>query len=554
MAIINGTIFNDSLTGTIDADILNGGLGNDVLNGGTGNDTYLFNLGGGQDTIIDYDSKAGNVDTIRFGAGIAPADVNFIRIGMDLVLSINGTTDQLRIQNWYSGSQYQIESIEFSSGMAWYGAELQSYTQNLTAAIVGTDGNDNLSGSRKNDTLVGGAGNDTLNGGGGDDTLYGGTGADKMTGGSGNDIYLVDNTADIVIESSNNDIDTVRSSVSYTLSTNVENLTLTGNDSINATGNSLNNILTGNAGSNILDGGAGADTMSGGLGDDIYIMDNINDMVFEGANGGIDTVLSSVSYTLSDRIENLTLTGSSAINGTDNVMNNVLTGNSAANTLTGGLGKDILTGGLGNDILKDTAGNNLYIGGTGNDTINTSIGYDIIAFNRGDGQDMVTASSGLDNTLSLGGGIRNADLAFHKSGNDLILDVGAGEQIILQGWYASTANKSVLTLQMIEAASPDFNPSSTDTLVNNRIELFDFAGLVAGFDSARASNPALASWSLSNALQACHVGESDSAALGGDLTYQYGMSGSLEGVSLAATQILLSDMQFGQQAQALHLL
>jgi Ca2+-binding RTX toxin-like protein len=119
-----------------------------------------------------------------------------------------------------------------------------------------------------NDTLFGMGGNDNLLGGAGDDWIDGGSGNDTMSGSTGNDTFVVDSVGDVVSESVNAGIDLVRSSVSWTLGANFENLTLTGMAAINATGNTLNNELTGNAAANILTGGAGNDTLSGGGGND----------------------------------------------------------------------------------------------------------------------------------------------------------------------------------------------------------------------------------------------------------------------------------------------
>jgi len=80
--------------------------------------------------------------------------------------------------------------------------------------------------------------------------------------------------------------------------------------------------------------------------------------VIENLNEGTDTVQSSVTYTLGANVENLTLTGSAAINGTGNDLNNVLTGNSAANVLTGGAGNDTYVV----DNLGDVVSENLNEG------------------------------------------------------------------------------------------------------------------------------------------------------------------------------------------------
>ena len=116
-------------------------------------------------------------------------------------------------------------------------------------------------------------------GGGGDDSLIGGVGADTMVGGVGDDRYVVDNVGDISSEAADEGTDHVESSVDYTLGDHLENLTLSGSDSLSGTGNALNNVITGNTGDNTLSGLAGDDSIDGG--DD-------NDTIY--GHSGSDTV------------------------------------------------------------------------------------------------------------------------------------------------------------------------------------------------------------------------------------------------------------------------
>ena len=252
--------------------------------------------------------------------------------------------------------------------------------------IYGLGGNDLIDGGVGNDVIYGGSGNDALLGGLGNDVLDGGTGSDVMTGGAGSDTYYVDDAGDVVIELGIPGVDTVNSTISYSLTANVENLVLVaGAGDISGTGNGLANTITGNEGNNVIDGGAGADTMIGGLGDDTYYVDNAGDVITELANGGHDLVYSSISYTLPSFVEDVTLTGTADIDATGNTQSNIINGNSGANTLDGGIGNDALYGNDGSDTLIGGGGADHLDGGTGADSMSGGVGNDsYVVDNSGD--------------------------------------------------------------------------------------------------------------------------------------------------------------------------
>jgi len=282
-----------------------------------------------------------------------------------------------------------------------------------------------INGDSKNNNLAGYSSNDVLNGFGGNDTLNGGAGLDTLVGGEGNDIYIVDSATDTIIEySGGGSHDLVQSAVSYTLGEYLNDLTLTGNSAINGTGNNFDNIITGNDASNTLNGKGGIDTLIGGKGNDTYVVDSTSDTIIEYSGGGShDLVQSSVTYTLSTYLNDLTLTGTSAINGTGNSFENMIQGNDASNVLKGGGGNDSIQGGA-DDSLFGEAGNDYLVG------------YDIsldesIYIDGGDGNDFITSSSaGIyggagDDTLSGG----TSCSIYGGSGNDVL----SGDESFIYG-------------------------------------------------------------------------------------------------------------------------
>jgi Ca2+-binding RTX toxin-like protein len=163
-------------------------------------------------------------------------------------------------------------------------------------------------------------------------------------------------------------LDLVRSSVSLTLASNVENLQLL-DGAVNGTGNVLANRITGNGAANSLSGAAGNDTLSGlggvdtlagGAGNDNYIA-SAGDVIVEKAGEGTDTVSSTINWTLAAEVENLTLAGAGNVGGIGNASANVLRGNTGNNRLQGLDGRDTLFGGGGNDTLNGGAGADAFV-------------------------------------------------------------------------------------------------------------------------------------------------------------------------------------------------
>lgn len=208
----------------------------------------------------------------------------------------------------------------------------------------------------------------------------------------------------------------------------------------NLLGTSTRDTLNGFGGNDTLNGGAGIDTLVGGEGNDIYIVDSTTDIITEYSGGGAhDTVQSSVSYTLGAYLNDLTLTGTSAINGTGNSYDNIITGNDANNVLRGGAGNDrlgssdskgndTLYGGTGNDTLRAgvEAGGQLY-GEAGDDTLFREFDFDFnsnpsLYMDGGDGNDTIEGGSGSD----VYGGTGNDRL----TGDSSIIHGGPGDDIV----------------------------------------------------------------------------------------------------------------------------
>ena len=341
-------------------DTLDGGSGLDVLVGGLGNDTYILTNPAEIDAIVETDDEG---------------------------------TDEIKA------------SFTFSLASAAYACiENLILTGNVNADATGNDLDNKLWGNTGANHLIGGDGDDTLyGGGGGTDILEGGSGNDTLTaftatvtlrGGTGNDIYvLVAGGLDATLEDDGG-IDTIKTSVDFTLPDLIENLDYSGNiAAFHGTGNALANLLIGSQGNNILEGREGNDTLKGGKGADaLHGGDDDDTASYEGAEDGVTASLANPSINAGDAagdtydsIENLI--GSSH--------DDILIGDAGANELDGDDGNDNLSGGDGDDTLT---------GGKGNDTLDGGAGNDVASFDgargnyridaNGDGTFTVTATSG----------------------------------------------------------------------------------------------------------------------------------------------------------------
>ncbi|MFY9510143.1 MAG: calcium-binding protein, partial [Rubrivivax sp.] len=476
-------------------DTLDGGSGNDIMAGGIydtwngyfwgyGNDTYLFGRGDGSDSIRDIDTTAGNLDRLLFKSGVAASDIVLSQTSNNLVLKVSGTTDQIQLDSYLNGQDFgsgHVELIRFDDGTVWDGTSVQGLLAGT--ALVGGTAADTLTGSSANERLSGLDGDDTLSAGGGNDLIDGGTGVDAMTGGTGNDTFVVDNVGDSTNELANEGVDTVRSSITWSLGNDLENLILTGNTEINGSGNAAANRLFGNAAANRIDGGAGADFLAGGKGNDTYVVDNAGDVVQEDASEGLDAIETSLSYGLGTNVENLRLTGTASVNGTGNALNNTLLGNGAANVLSGGAGDDVLDGAAGTDTL---------IGGQGDDSYVVDDAGDIVTELAGEGVDLVT--TGLSWTL--GANLENLSLtgsaAVAGTGNELAnVLLGNGSANTLAGAAGNDTLDGGAGLDTLIGGAGD------DTYVVDRTGDVTTEAAGEGVDSVRSS----VNWTLDTHIE-----------------------------------------------------
>lgn len=481
---IDGGDGNDSLLGNEGDDTVKGGSGNDTLEGGAGNDrlegghgsdTYLFRRGGGQDVIYNdafSDNNGVSSDVVRL-LGLSPEDVIFTRTPTirwwggdgqggedDLLIQIKGTTDSLRIVNFFAPEQYYyrtaVDRVEFGNGISWTVADIHLVVRHQTDQgdrIVGDIGADTLSGLQGDDVIYGRQGDDVLDGGDGNDQVEGGAGSDTIFGGTGNDVLLGDAGNDSISGGTGNDsMDGGE-----------------GNDHLS--GDEGDDTLRGGYGDDTLEGGAGNDLLLGGFGSDTYVFGrgsgqdvidnetsgeniavrtdsirlaglNPGDVIFSRAEGprwwynydqqggGDDLIVQIKGSSDTLRVYNYFVdSGSNTNYGT--VIDRLEFANGVIWTaqdvklavITGTAGNDRLVGYVGNDTLNGLEGDDVILGREGDDQLDGGLGNDVI--DGGVGNDTIFGGAGNDSVL----GNTGADSISGGTGNDTI-DGGEGDDFI----------------------------------------------------------------------------------------------------------------------------
>ncbi len=423
---------NDGMTGGDGNDTLRPGAGLDRLEGGAGDDVYVLSQTAGNKVVFD----AAGVDTLTLGW--RPEDLGFDVQDNAFVNLVTG--QRVKIEGFdisQGAASCPIETFEMSDGSgglmqlsaeqlfdrgfdvvgtpfndAINGTVLKERIYALASddvvnagggndSVYGDGGNDVLRGEDGNDSLDGADGNDQLLGGLGDDGMFGGLGNDLLDGGEGADIaygwygadtYVIDNELDTAVDQLafwssrtvngettydllGNDIDAVASSVDFALGQGLDNLTLTGSEAINGTGNWFANTITGNDADNVIVGTA----LNGGG-------DQYGQNYYYSLTNGAGNVLNPETQDqeraydmgqraiFQNRLEsdgslNLIYQDGTPFDG--NVVSqqgDMLIGGGGNDALYGDVDNDTLEGGTGDDLLAGGGGNDLLIGGLGDDT------------------------------------------------------------------------------------------------------------------------------------------------------------------------------------------
>ncbi len=386
--ILIGDGGDDTLYGYDGNDTLTGGSGNDTLWGDAGDDVYLFNRGDGQDLIVE----TGGFDVLRFGTGIAPADISVTRSGNNLIVGLIGSTDRITIQDWYARAARQVERIEFADGTAWDTHTIMHNTQEYVAFGTEVFSDSGVADTRYTVAL----GPDVTNGfaisisdAGGSDTL---TFEPVLLYGTPVELgpqYLVPTLEGATQEGSDLLLQVFVSSP------------VNGTPAVHGTVRLVDYFGAGAVEAIDFPGGTLVAQPGEGAAPGSYISTYLTWPLYEQFNPnqsyyGIMSFIASGT----DGNDNLTTLGAMS-NGS------YLYGNGGDDTLIGSRGNDLLVGGSGNDTM---------LGGQGYDTYFIRPADADIILDDGRGERYVSLDS-----LRVADGVALSDLGFTREGNDLLI-------------------------------------------------------------------------------------------------------------------------------------
>jgi Ca2+-binding RTX toxin-like protein len=553
---IRGSAFADTIKGDGANNEIEGGLGNDSLSGGAGSDVYVYTAGDGSDTITEAGLASGeggfaglpipgatppvgtanpsDVDVLRF-TDLNAADVTQTQDGMDLIITINSTGQQIRVANQYIGAG--MEKIEFADGTSQDLA-----TANIGPPINGTAAPETLTGTSAGETVFGDLGNDTLQGGGGGDVYVyrSGDGADVINdrvfvddgggyghyeGGSSSEtdiLRLTDlNTSDVELRRSGNDLylkvkangqeirvqDQFSPSSGYYGIDKIEfaNGSSWGQADINANawirGTAGNDTVNGFNFDDVLFGDLGNDTLNGGNGDDAYVYrsGDGNDVISETVNSTGDvlrfTNLNAADVTLRSDGTNLFV----KVNATGEeirVANHFATANRGIEKIAfadgtswnlAAINDNAPIRGTDNaDTLTGSSGSDILIGGLGNDTLQGGYGSDVYIYTAGDGSDAISdGGASADTDVLRFTNLNLSDLTFRRLGDDLFIKVNATDhEITVSNHYAGGsieriefADGSSWNAATIDANAPFAGTTAAETIIGSSADEVIFGDL-----------------------------------------------------------------------------
>ena len=427
---IYGGAGNDTIFGS---GLLNGGTGDDKLYGGQAtDDTYVYNLGDGNDMLYEYfGAPDTSFDTLKFGPGITPSGVTLSRplSGLDmaiadLVIAINSTGHTVTIKNFFpyvtgSGSlpipqnvldSHGIEQIVFDDNTVWTADNLYEQYKPL----IGTSGNDEITGLSTDDIIYGGAGDDDLYGYYGDDTLDGGAGDDLLRGAYGSDTYKFGRGygTDTIDDADYSEIGQSTDKVIFNSDVDPSDIEVSRGSSsmFDLAYRDLHLHIKGTSDTLIIK--------------QYFMSDDNNQEV---------ATIEEIHFS------DATVWELSDVNAALAAVPNVINGTSGMDILIDTASNDTINAGDGDDtIIMMNGGNDTINGGAGNDT------YYWVA--PGFGQDKIVETSGTDIAGVTGS---SSDMIFEQIGDDLRLSIyGTTDSVTVQDWYTSS-DKQVETFMSI---------------------------------------------------------------------------------------------------------